>query len=386
MYTSICWYLRVLPVLHRPNAQDREIQQAVLDLSADFNLTQVHDKPTREENLLDLVLTTNPSLIKSTNNTPGISDHDIVVVDSDTKPYYAKQKPWKCFMFSKAKWDQLKANVKEISAEIVRLDKCGSPIHHLWQIFKTDLMKAIEANIPSKMKTSNHSIPWITRDVKRALRRKARLYKKAKKSNKWGAYRQCQKECKRQLRNAEWQHINKVIDEGLQNNNTKPFWNDAKSKREDNIGIAPLKDKGHLVSDCKGKAEILANQFQSVFTKDDSQDTPEVSSRVEEDIPHLKIGEDGVTKLLRGIKINKSLVLTNFQTGFFKSVLPKYPPPSPPSSRSQWILGNYLKIGGTRMLRRSLRKGIATSQKTIVQYHSPAFYPRNLSILYAIIC
>ena len=48
------------------------------------------------------------------------------------------------------------------------------------------------------------------------------------------------------------------------------------------------------------------NQFQSVFTKDDSQDIPEVSSRVEEDIPQLKIGEDGVTKLLCSIKINKA--------------------------------------------------------------------------------
>ena len=135
-------------------------------------MTNLHEKII---NLLDLVLTTNPSLIKSTNNTPCISDHDIVVVDSDTKPYYAKQKPRKGFVFSKAKWDQLKANVKEISAEIVQLDKCGSSIHHLWQIFKTDLMKAIEANITSKMKTLKLSIPWITRDVKRALRRKARL-------------------------------------------------------------------------------------------------------------------------------------------------------------------------------------------------------------------
>ena len=39
-----------------------------------------------------------------------------------------------------------------------------------------NLMKAIEANIPSKMKTSKHSIPWITRDVKQALCHKARLY------------------------------------------------------------------------------------------------------------------------------------------------------------------------------------------------------------------
>ena len=114
------------------DAQDREIQQAILDLSVEFNLTQVHDKPTREDNLLDLVFTTNPSLIKSTANTPGISDHDIVVVDSDTKPYYAKQKPRKCFMFSKANWEQLKVHMQELSAEVIRLYKSGSSVHHLW--------------------------------------------------------------------------------------------------------------------------------------------------------------------------------------------------------------------------------------------------------------
>ena len=77
----------------KQNAPDREVQQALIDVAIDFNLTQVHEKPTREDNLLDLVFTTNPTLIKSSSNTPGISDHDIVVVDSDTKPFYSKQKP-----------------------------------------------------------------------------------------------------------------------------------------------------------------------------------------------------------------------------------------------------------------------------------------------------
>ena len=167
-------------------------------------------------------------------------------------------------------------------------------------------MKAIDANIPSRMKTLKHSVPWIIRDVKRVLRRKARLYKKARKTNKWAAHRLCQKECKRQLRQTEWQHINEVIDQGLQENNTKPFWNYVKSKKEDNIGIAPLKDKGNLVRDCKGRAEILVDQFLSVFTKEDSRDLPEVSSRVADDIPHLTIGEDGVVKLLCNIKISKA--------------------------------------------------------------------------------
>ena len=34
------------------NAQDKEIQQALVDVAIDFNLTQVHEKPTREDNLL----------------------------------------------------------------------------------------------------------------------------------------------------------------------------------------------------------------------------------------------------------------------------------------------------------------------------------------------
>ena len=134
-------------------AQDKEVQQAIIDLSVDFNLTQVQDKPTREDNILDLVFTTNPSLIKSTSNTPGISDHDIVVVDSDTKPFYVKQKPRKSFVFSKANWEQLKINITELSAEIVRLYRSGSSVQHLWDIFKKDLMIAINAKKTEDIQT-----------------------------------------------------------------------------------------------------------------------------------------------------------------------------------------------------------------------------------------
>ena len=54
--------------------------------------------------------------------------------------------------------------------------------------------------------------------------------------------------------------------EGLNNNNTKPFWKYVKSKRQDANGIAPLKKGTTLVNDSKGKAEILLDQFKSVFT------------------------------------------------------------------------------------------------------------------------
>ena len=290
----------------RKDAQDREVQQALLDLATDFNLTQVHDEPTRKNNLLDLVFTTNPSLIKSTANAPGISDHDMVVVDSDTKSFYAKQRPRKCYTFSKANWDQLKANISELSQEILRLYHRCLSVQDLWDRFQTDLNTAINANIPSKMMKSNHSAPWITKSVKRLMKKKARLYKKAKQSKNWTTYRKFQKECKRQIRKSEWTYINNVINEGLQNNNTKPFWKYTKAKREDKIGIAPLKNKGQQITDCLGRTEILVDQFLSVFTKEDDKPLPRVSRRVEEDLPPLKISEEGVLKLLRNIKVNKA--------------------------------------------------------------------------------
>ena len=49
--------------------------------------------------------------------------------------------------------------------------------------------------------------------------------------------------------------------------NDKPFWKYIKSKRQDARGIAPLKKGANLISDSKGKAELLLNQFKSVFTK-----------------------------------------------------------------------------------------------------------------------
>ena len=47
----------------KTEAPDKEVQQARMNLSIEYGLVQIHDKPTREGNLLDLVFTNNPSLL-----------------------------------------------------------------------------------------------------------------------------------------------------------------------------------------------------------------------------------------------------------------------------------------------------------------------------------
>ena len=47
-----------------------------------------------------------------------------------------------------------------------------------------------------------------------------------------------------------------------------------KSKRQDGNGVSPLKENGQLHSDSRRKAEILNNQFCSVFTSEDTTNIP----------------------------------------------------------------------------------------------------------------
>ena len=65
-------------------------------------------------------------------------------------------------------------------------------------------------------------------------------------------FRQYQKLCKKGFKQAESDYINKTIQDGLENNNCKSFWRYIKVKRQDNIGVAPLKRKGNLYGERKG--------------------------------------------------------------------------------------------------------------------------------------
>ena len=133
------------------NASDREVHAKIMDLTNQFQLSQIHETPTRENNLLvDIVLTTIPSLVKTSQNVPGISDHEIVVTYCDTKPYYQHSKPGKCYIYSKANWEKLKEDMDKTSMKIKQMDENGATTQELNDTFKSELSESMDKNIPSK--------------------------------------------------------------------------------------------------------------------------------------------------------------------------------------------------------------------------------------------
>jgi hypothetical protein len=51
-------------------------------------------------------------------------------------------------------------------------------IDSIWELFKTRLVKSIETNVPSKILTYKHRLPWITNSLRKFINKKHKLYKK----------------------------------------------------------------------------------------------------------------------------------------------------------------------------------------------------------------
>jgi len=75
---------------------------------------------------------------------------------------------------------------------------------------------------------------------------------------------------------------------------------------QDRTGVAPLKKLGQLFNSGKEKAQILVDQFQSVFTIDTSTELPDTPRRSKSKIPPLVITVKGTQKLLAGINTTKA--------------------------------------------------------------------------------
>ena len=291
----------------RDDAPDKAVQQALIDLTS-ANLTQIHESPTRENNMLDLVFTTNPTLVKSSISVPGLSDHEAIVTDIDIKPVYSRQQRRKIYKYSQANWDQLKQDCVKTSSDTIDKANSGATIDETWETFKEGILHSMDNNIPSRLSSLRPTLPWVNRSIKKMLRRKQRLYRQAKKNNTWQNYRHYQREVKRSIRKAEYNYVNNMLEEGFKNNDSKPFWRYIKSRKQDSIGVSPLKDHGTLTSDSLQKANILLRQFQSVFTKEDpSEALPEVTSaHISHPLTNIVIDTNGVNKLLRNLNTAKA--------------------------------------------------------------------------------
>ena len=179
-----------------------------------------------------------------------------------------------------------------------------------WQRIEDCLNKTMTECIPTrKAATRKNHRPWINRELRRKIRRKARLYKKARKSQRaedWVYYKAARKQCSKDTLKAKNDYVNEKIMDDLEHGNTKPFWRFIKHLQFDIISIPPIRHAGQLLTNSIEKAGVFGAEFQSVFTREDLTCIPWLGCKCNSVIPPLTITEVGVKKLLDRLKPQKA--------------------------------------------------------------------------------
>ncbi len=290
----------------KPGGVYANVSRHMIEIANDYGLEQIVRKPTRGENILDLFFTSNPTLVERSTTCPGLSDHDgVPLIIIGTKPKTTKQKPRNVFLYHKADMDAFRTDIGNWSKEFCsRSDIANMSVNEMYNEFQSNIQTCMDKHIPTKrLSHRNQSAPWINRRVRRLHKRKQRAYNTYKKDRNQTNYENFKKQRKitfNETRKAHRRHINDVCSDS-----PKSFWSYIKSLKVDSVGIPTLKSGGRLESDNKTKADILNDQFKSVFTieKENLPDLPELDIPVMADI---QISVDGVAKLLHDLQPNKA--------------------------------------------------------------------------------
>ena len=187
--------------------------QTYLDIASDNGLEQIVDFPTRNENTLDLIVTSHPSYKQRCKPIPtiGNSDHAIVLLDIacnliKPKPTRHKISLWK------------KANIYKIQENLIVFgenfrDQTYDSIESMWNHFKTAVKRIIDQSVPTKMTRARHTHPWMNTKVRRKISQKHRAHAKARRTKKKrdrDRYKRLQQKVQRETRKAHKQYIEEV--------------------------------------------------------------------------------------------------------------------------------------------------------------------------------
>ncbi|XP_072030615.1 uncharacterized protein [Amphiura filiformis] len=285
-----------------------ELNESFLQMLARTGMEQLVDFPTRNESILDIIITNRPSLINRCEGLPALGDHDIVYADWNAQASRVKPSRRKIFLWNHADFDLIRQETKEWADKFVSRNTTSTPVELLSREIEQYLQKILHDRVPSKLSSTRFNQPWFNTSTKRICRRKARAFKKARKTNRdrdWKRFRRLKKQSQITCRQAYNKYLTDII--RSEPGASRRLGAIIKAKRcQDQAGIAPLKEGNHLFSDPKTKANLLNRQFASVFTKDDSSPLPDLGPSTHPPMNGIQITNQGIVKLLKNLNPYKA--------------------------------------------------------------------------------
>jgi hypothetical protein len=128
-----------------------------------------------------LFITSHPNLVEKVFTCPpiGLSDHDILSIRTSLKPTKSVKATRTVYNYKKANWDEVKTNMSDLYNTFMAEDRANSSVEDNWKYFKDAVFRVMDAWIPKKTVKKKADVPWITKEIRRMIRKKKWMYKQA---------------------------------------------------------------------------------------------------------------------------------------------------------------------------------------------------------------
>ena len=284
--------------------------QILIDVMNDHGLEQLVNFPTRERNTLDLILTSLPGQFAYIHSPDKLSDHDIVSGTLKIAIPPIKKPRRKVYRYQKGDYESMRAETLKFAKErYFNGNSDTRSVQENFNLITSFIQESADKHIPSKTSRSVSSVPWITPEIRRKIRRKNATHAKAKKTGSAkfrSKFESLWKEIKADIRKQHDLYVNNLV--GDVKANPRDFYRYINSQKKDTQGIPPLKKRnGSEIAQSEfEKAEEFNGQFSDVFTKSEYKQVP-LLDRSAPFMHDIVVTKEGVTKPLKGLNPSKAL-------------------------------------------------------------------------------
>ena len=214
------------------NPKAASVPRSFLNFLLKNSLSQLVTEVTRpvSNSVLDLITTTCPQLISDIDYNPSISDHLFVTFNVNLKPKQLAKPQRKIYNFHEADIDKLKQNVNGHTQEFLGSNPISNSVDKNWEIIRNFLLESMDENVPSKMSLGKRHLSWITRDLKRQMRKRDKLHSLARKHQStysWSKFHQFRNKVATLVHRAHEDYVNNIIGGSLAERPKTSCQNDA---------------------------------------------------------------------------------------------------------------------------------------------------------------
>ena len=190
--------------------------QILIDIMNDHGLEQLVNFPTRERNTLDLILTSLPGQFADIHSPDKLSDHDIVSGTLKIAIPPIKKSRRKVYRYQKGDYESMRAETLKFAKERYFNGYSDTrSVQENFNLITSFIQESADKHIPSKTSRSVSSVPWITPEIRRKIRRKNATHAKAKKTGSAkfrSKFESLRKEIKADIRKQHDLYVNNLVE------------------------------------------------------------------------------------------------------------------------------------------------------------------------------